>query len=423
MTNPVPPITADDPIDLLASDACALAPEYFDRIRELDPVVWSSRHKSWIITGHRELDEAFRDRRLSTDRMGAFRERLPEERAKALSAAIDLLDGWMLFHEPPTHTRLRSPLNRSFTPKAVGGLGERVQQLVDDQLDVAEADAANDGGVTDIVETFAHPLPAAVIAELFGVPADERDWLPGWSEKFGLVVFGAVGRKDYQDAARQAGEELGERLGDLIERYRTEPEDNLLSLLLQREDEHDGLTTAEILGACSLLLFAGHDTTSSMTGTAIISLLDHPDEAARLRTGDVAVEPAVEELLRMNAPAKAMMRTVAETHERGGHELRQGESVFMGIIGANRDPDVFDEPESLRLDRSPNPHLTFGYGHHFCLGAALARLEIRVAIPTILRRFPDMAIAGEPTWKASISDRSASSLPVRLGQSRTTESD
>ena len=414
MTNPIPPLAADDPIDLLTPEACSLAPQYFDRIRELDPVAWSERHKSWIVTGHHELDEAFRDRRLSTERMGAFRSRLPERRAAALSAAIDLLEGWMLFHEPPTHTRLRAPLKRSFTPKAVGSMTELVAKLVDDQLDVMAAATAENGGITDAVESFAHPLPAAVIAELFGVPVDERGWLPGWSDKFGLVVFGAVGRDDYEEAAREAGEELGSAIGDLMDRYRSEPEDNLLSLLLQREDQADGLTTAEILGACSLLLFAGHDTTSSLTGSAILSLLAHPEQAELLRDGGVAVEPAVEELLRMDAPAKAMIRTVAETHERGGHELVEGDSVFMGIIGANRDPEVFDDPAVLQLDRSPNPHLTFGYGHHFCLGAALARLEIRSAIPAMLRRFPDMEVVGETTWKASISDRSAASLPLRI---------
>lgn len=409
------PLTADDPIDLLTPEAVVHAPQYFDRIREFDPVAWSSRHRAWIITGHRELDEAFRDRRLSTERMDAFRARLTDRRAEALAAAIDLLDGWMLFHEPPTHTRLRSPLNRSFTPRAVGGLGERVGDLVDRHLDAMAVDAAQNGGVTDVVETFAHPLPAAVIAELFGVPENQRDWLPGWSEKFGVVVFGAVGRPDYEQVAREAGEELGRELGDLIDRYRAEPEDNLLSLLLEREGRDDGLTTTEILGACSILLFAGHDTTSSFTGSALLTLLANPDQADRLRDGTADLDLAIEELLRLDAPAKAMMRTVAESHERGGHELKEGEAVFMGIIGANRDPAVFDDATRLKLDRSPNPHLTFGYGHHFCLGAALARLEVRTALPAMLRRFPDMQLVDEPVWKSSISDRSASSIRVRLG--------
>jgi cytochrome P450 len=359
--------------------------------------------------GHAELNAAFHDRRLSTERMSGFRERLSGRRAEALAKAIDLLEGWMLFHEPPEHTRLRSPLARSFTPRAVGRLGARVAELVDGLLDEMAGD--HEG---DLVERFAHPLPAAVIAELFGVPVDQRDWLAGWSAKFGVVVFGAVNRPDYEQLAREAGDELEGRLHPLFERYRAEPEDNLLSLLLAREGEHDGLTTTEILGACSLLLFAGHDTTASLLGSGVVALCRDPDARAGFAEldGD-PLDTAVEELLRFEAPAKAMMRTVAETHERQGKRFEQGQAVFMTILAANRDPRVFAEPDRLVLERDPNPHLTFGHGHHFCLGAALARLEIRAAIPALLRRFPHLELAGRPTWKPNISDRSAAAIPAR----------
>lgn len=404
----------DDPIDLLSPAAVGDAPGFLNEVRERDPIAWSSRHRAWIITGHPELDAAFRDRRLSTERMDAFRSRLSERRAAALAAAIDLLDGWMLFHEPPTHTRLRSPLNRSFTPKAMASMTTRVDQLVATHLD-SMVDAAESDGMVDFASVFSHPLPASVIAELFGVPDAERAWLQGWSDKFGAVVFGATTRDDYEQVAKEAGEELGRELGDLIDRYRREPGDNLLSLLLECEDRDDGLTTTEILGACSLLLFAGHDTTSSFLGSTLISLLSHPDATRQLREGTADLDLAVEELLRLDAPAKAMMRTVAEEHDRGGHVLREGDAVFFAIIGANRDPRVFDEPDAIRLDRSPNPHLTFGYGHHFCLGAALARLEVRLAIPAVLQRFPELELAGPVEWKASISDRSARRIPVKVG--------
>ena len=162
--------------------------------------------------GHPELNAAFHDRRLSTERMSGFRERQSGRRAEALAKAIDLLDGWMLFHEPPEHTRLRTPLARSFTPRAVSGLGERVGALVDDLL--AEM-ASRDGG--DLVEGFTHPLPAAVIAELFGVPVEDRDWLADWSEKFGVVVFGAVNHPDYEDLARESGAALEDRLSPLFD--------------------------------------------------------------------------------------------------------------------------------------------------------------------------------------------------------------
>lgn len=401
--------TPTDAIDLLAPAAVDDPHAFLGPLRDDDPIQWSARHRAWIVMGHPELNEAFRDRRLSTERMQGFRDRLSGRRAEALAKAVDLLDGWMLFHEPPEHTRLRSPLARSFTPRAVGGLEERVAHLVDGLLDAMAHDR---GG--DLVERFAHPLPAAVIAELFGVPVDQRDWLAGWSEKFGVVVFGAVNRPDYEDLARDAGDELEGRLRPLFDRYRRDPEDNLLSLLLSREDQDDGLTTAEILGACSILLFAGHDTTASLLGSGTVALCRDPDARRRLveLDGD-ALDTAVEELLRFEPPAKAMMRTVAEPHERHGKQFEAGQAVFMGILAANRDPRVFADADRLVLDRDPNPHLGFGHGHHFCLGAALARLEIRLAIPALLRRFPDLELDGTPTWKPTISDRSAASIPAR----------
>lgn len=398
-------------IDILEPGAVADPHSFFAPLRDADPIQWSDRHQAWVIMGHPELDEAFRDRRLSTERMDAFRSRLSGRRAEALAKAIDLLDGWMLFHEPPEHTRLRSPLARSFTPRAVGRLGDRIGALVDQLLD--EMATVESG---DLVERFTHPLPAAVIAELFGVPAEERDWLAGWSEQFGVVVFGAVNRPDYEDLARAAGEEFEDRLRPLIDRYRAEPEDNLLSLLLSREDGEDGLTATEILGACSLLLFAGHDTTASALGAGTVALCRDPATRERFvvaQHGGDALDVAVEELLRFEPPAKVMMRTVAEPHERHGKAFATGQAVFMGILAANRDPRVFDDADHLVLDRSPNPHLTFGFGHHFCLGAALARLEIRLALPALLRRFPDFRLDGEPTWRSTISDRSAAHVPAR----------
>jgi cytochrome P450 len=401
------PVGAGPNPNLLDPVAVERPHDYFRPIREHDPICWSDRHRAWIITGHPELGEAFRDLRLSTERMAAFRARLSGSRAHALEAAVELLDGWMLFHEPPTHSRLRHPLARSFTPRAVGRLQERVQDIADRLFD----DLVTQGS-TDLVTSFSHPLPAAVIAELFGVPPELGNWLAAWSANFGVVVFGATERPDYEDVARASGEEFTEIIGGLMDRYRAEPDDNLLSLLLSSEGQREGLTTTEIIGACSLLLFAGHDTTTSLLGSATVALLEHPDEAERLRCGDVDLDLAVEELLRFEPPAKAMMRTVAEPHDRHGHPFELGQAVFFTILAANRDPRVFDQPDRLDLGRQPNPHLSFGFGHHFCLGAALARLEARVALPTLFRRVPDLRITGDVIWKPTISDRSPASIPV-----------
>lgn len=405
------PLDPDDPIDFLSEEAVADPHTFFHRVRARGPLVWSPRHRAWVITGHRELEAAFRDPRLTTERMPGFRARQTGSRAEALERAIALLEGWMLFHEPPTHTRMRSPLARQFSPRAVQGLEGDISALTHGLLD-----DLSKTGRGDLVESFAHPLPAAVIGRLFGVPDERQDWLAQWSARFGVVVFGAIDRDDYEEQARAAGADFHEHIGDLMERYRVEPADNLLSLLLATEGRDDGLSTIEILGACSLLLFAGHDTTASLLGSGTLALLADPAAAARFRALDSDAEAvvAIEELLRLEAPAKSMMRDVAETHVRCGHQLEAGDTVFMTILAANHDPRVFDDPDRLHLDRQPNPHLTFGDGHHICLGAHLARLEARIALRALFRRFPDLRLDGEVSWNPTIGDRSARRIPIAV---------
>jgi cytochrome P450 len=391
-------------LDLQAPEAIEHPHRYLARVRDQTPVAWSTRHRAWMVLGHPELDAAFRTPTLSTERMGAFRDRLSPTRAAALADAIELLDGWMLFHDPPEHTRLRAPLARRFTPRAVAPLEQAVTEACDALLDQME----QRDGVIDLVEAFTHPLPAAVIARLFGVPDSLRGWLTEWSARFGVVVFGATRRPDYEAVARAAGAEFHEHLGALLAERRADPRDDLVSVLATSADLDDH----EVLGACSLLLFAGHDTTASLLSTAVLGLFDHPDQRERLVSEPALVDTAVEEFLRYDGSAKAMMRVVAEPTELGGCTMLPGEAVFLTILAANRDPRVFAEADRLVLDRTPNPHLSFGHGVHFCLGASLARLEARIALPRLMARFPGLRPAGPPTWKPTISDRSAAHLPV-----------
>ncbi len=278
-------------------------------------------------------------------------------------------------------------------PRATAGLAPRITAITDQLLD-----ELHEAGGGDFVEMFSHRLPAQVSAELFGVPAEMVDWLAGWSQDFGVVVFGATGRADYLELGHAAGESFSAQMGDVIDRCRIEPQNNILSLLLANEGTDDGLSSVEILAACSLLLFAGHETTSSLLGSGLLALLDHRRELDRLSEGLVRPERAVEELLRFDPPAKAVVRTVVVDHDRDGCRFASGDQVFMTMIAANRDPRVFVEPDELRPDRGPNPHVSFGFGHHFCLGAALARLEARIAFPALVRRFPQLALDSEVTW-------------------------
>lgn len=405
-------------IDLLSPEALRDPHAYLRAFRDHDPVQWSARHHAWIVTGHPELLDAFRDPVLSSERMPAFRARLSGSRLEALQLAIDLLDDWMLFHDPPVHTRLRAPFTRVFTPKTVRALEDDVRRITAELLDAMEA-----AGEVDLVDAFTHPLPAAVIARLFGVPDELRDWLKEWSGRIGAVVFGATRIPDYEERARAAGAEFHEIMGALLEQRRREPRDDLLSALVALEGLEDGLDWAEILGAVSIVLFAGHDTTSSLLGAGTLALLDDPASAEQLRAvddeargpdGRTGAERAVEELLRFEPPPKAMMRVAREDHAFAGKALGKGDAVFLAILAGNRDPRVFPEPDRLDLGRNPNPHVTFGHGHHFCVGAPLARLEARIAMPALLRRFPDLRVAGDVGWKPNISDRSPAIVPVRV---------
>ena len=385
----------DTGVDFLCDDAIERPHDYFGSLRDEHPVVWSERHKAWVFTGHPETLAAFTSPAMSTDRMDAFTARQTGERTEALAKAIELLRGWMLFHDPPEHTRLRAPFSRRFTPKAVSVLHDDIATECDELLDAMAAGPRR----VDVVETFAHALPAGVIARLFGVPDELRVWLGEWSERFGVVVFGATRRPDYLEVARAAGEEFHEHLGDLLATKRAEPSDDLVSVLATSDE----LTDLEVLGACSLLLFAGHDTTAAQLGNGTLTLLDHPETAELLATtDDDSVRNAiVEELLRYDGGATAMMRIVAEHVDLGGESLQRGDAVFLNLLAANRDPRVFDRPDELDITRRPNPHLAFGQGPHFCLGAALARLELRIALPRLLRRFPNLALDGPSNGSAT----------------------
>ena len=335
-------------IDLISPEAINDPHAYFRRLRADGPVQWSERHRAWIVLGHPELEEAFHDPNLTTERMESFSARLSDSRRDALARAIELLDGWMLFHEPPTHTRLRAPFGRAFTPRTVKALEADVVAITEQLLDEIPTNAS-----FDLVSSFAHKLPAAVIAKLFGVPDELGDWLREWSARFGVVVFGATRRPDYEDVARAAGTEFQENMRAILDDRRDNPRNDLASILVAMENEPDGLTTMEIIGACSLLLFAGHDTTSSFIGSATLALLNDPAAAEAMRADDCPIDPAIEELLRFETSAKAMMRQVKVDHDFGGQAVKAGEAVFLTIMAANRDPPGVRTARSTRAGPQP----------------------------------------------------------------------
>jgi cytochrome P450 len=389
----------------------------FAALRAVGPLVWLPEHHAWLTTTYDETAAAFRDPRLSSDRLTPLERSLDPARAALLGPTFELLRGWMVFHDPPDHERLRGPLRRAFTPRTVEGLRPRVGALVDELLD-----GVQHRPTWDLVRELAFPLPAIVIAELLGVPPADRERFKTWSNQLGAVVFGASNRPDQAEQAAAGSAQFADYFGWLVAKYTAEPADNLVSALIAvtRDDAASGgsgLTPAELVGTCTLLLFGGHETTTNLIGNAALALLRAPDQRAWLRDHPSAMGGAVDELLRFDGPTKLMVRTVHETHERGGHELVEGQLVFLGVAAGNRDPAAFAEPDELRLDRADAVrHLGFGYGIHYCLGAPLARLEAATALAGLMRRCPDLRLADDqPGYGATILGRGLTSLVVASG--------
>jgi cytochrome P450 len=382
--------------------------------RSAAPVVWSEPHSAWVALSHAAVSDGFRDPRLSSDRLPAF-ERLAEARPAAFRVVVDLLSGWMVFRDPPVHTRLREPVRAAFTPRRIAHLESAIETIADDLLDVLA-----DGGGGDVRSIIGQPLPAIVIAELLGVPAVDREAFQRWSNELSGIVFAASSRDVADDATSPiaGATSFASYFGDLVEHHRREPGDDLISSLVAASDRAEvGLTPAELVGAGAMLLFAGHSTTTAFLSNALWSLFEHPGALATWRAADDARldAVAVDELMRFEGPASVMVRKAVADLAFHGADVRTGDTVYLSIAAANRDPAVFQDPDRLDLTRDPNPHLGFGWGLHHCLGAPLARLETRIVIRRLLDRFPDLAPVGDAAWGDNVIGHGSGPLVVRLG--------
>jgi cytochrome P450 len=386
-------------VDLLEPALVADPHPHLRALREHDPVHWSDAHRAWLVLRHDDVIAGFRDPAFSSE---GVVELPPGTGVRGLSS-------WMAFRDPPQHTRLRKLAQKAFTPRVAEKLRPRVQEIVDELLD----DLASEGG-GDFVQSFASPLPAIVIAEMLGVPPDDRDKFAAWSHDIKGVVFGMAGAARGARAWR-GFEALEEYFEALLERFRRTPEDNLLSAIATAEDRGDLLSADEIVGTCVLLLFGGHETTTNLLSSGLLALLRHPEERHRLDENPGLWRSAVEELLRFEGPMKLVVRRPREARSLRGHAIQPGERVFLVQAAANRDPNVFPDPDRLDVGRDPNPHVAFGHGLHFCMGAPLARMEAEVALATLLARYPDVQVTTDvPEYEPAILSRSLARLPIKL---------
>lgn len=403
-------------VDLLSPEAVADPYPLLAELREHDPVHWSERYHSWFVTRYADVDAALRDPRFSSDRIAPYRRARLEgsDTDPTVRAAFGVLEDWMVFKDPPDHTRLRKLLSRAFTPRAVARMRPRITEITDELLD----DLARAGtGPVDLISEYAYPLTASVVAEMLGVPREDRSRFKDWSDRITGLVFGGMGDPDRHSDGAGGMAELTAYLGDLVDRHGARPSgppdepagDDLLSALIRARDEGDALTHDEVVATGVLLLFAGHETTTNLIGNGILALLRHPTQAPD-------APGTVDELLRWDGPAKTIARLMATDVELGGRTLRTGDRVFLCPAAANRDPAVFPDPDRLDVARNPGRQLGFGIGLHYCLGAPLARLEAGIAIPAAMRRFPAMRLADRPlTWHPVLLSRGLHHLPVVTG--------
>jgi cytochrome P450 len=383
----------------------------WERLREEDPVHWSESLGGWVLTRYADVRAALADVRLSADRITPFLSRRGPTATEAVEALLRRLGLWVVFTDPPIHTRLRGVLGRAFTGRAIELRRSRVEGIVGWLLDRAAA-----AGEFDVIRDFAYPLPVAVIGDLLGIPPEDHERLKAWSDELAIFVGSALTTPDKDERAARGVAELHEYFEHVVARRRAVPADDLVTALLAAEQRDDGLSQAELVASCVLLLFAGHETTTNLIGNSVLALLRNSAAARTWREDPALTASAVEELLRFDGPTAAMVRVAREDLPIDGRVVHRGDRLFLMINAANRDPRQFHEPDRLDLRRADNRHLAFGHGIHFCLGAPLARLEGQVALPALLARFSGLSPRGEgPEWLDSLVFRGMRSLPVALG--------
>ncbi len=396
-----------DPLDRVARrDPYPL----YARLRELAPVFWSDTLGMWVATRYADCNQVLSSAAWSSDQRNARTraERLASRGIPGGGLSAGLAQT-MMFMDPPDHTRVRAVVGRAFTPKRVAALRPAVDDMVDDLL----APAVADGGF-DVVSQFGTPLPIAVIGRLLGVPASDNALLTTWTLSIASMLDWIIP----EDRFRAAGEALLEFCNyclDLVAVRRKEPGDDLLSIMVHAQEDGGQLSPGELLMTCVLLLTAGNLTTMNLLGTGTLTLLRHPETLARLRDDPDVADPLVDELLRYESPAQMIPRTALEDTEVGGRAIAKGDQLVAIAGAANRDPQEFVAADRFDVDRTDGKHLAFGHGIHFCVGAALARLELRVGLGELARRFPNLALVDDdPEWQPTATARGLVSLPVTV---------
>ena len=380
------------------------------RMRDEDPCHWSPRLRSWVLTRYSDIKAMCLDKDgVSSDRLRPFFASLPSAEASRIAEITRYLSLWMVFKDPPEHTRLRRLTGKVFSTRAMQAMRPKVEQIAERLLDdIGERDQF------DLLADYASPLPCLVIMAMLGVPAEDMAEVKRLSDEIALFIGSSRTSAEKYDTAEAATREMALFFQGLIADRRRTPRNDALSELALLRDGDDAFTEDELVATCILMLFAGHETTTNHIANGMLALMRFPDQMQRLRADAGLASAAVEELLRYDGPSGAQVRIIKHAQQLHGKTLEPGQRVFMMLNAANRDPLAYADPDRLDLGRDGVPHLAFGFGGHICLGFPLARTEGAVAMPALLGRYSQLEPMAEPEWINSLVFRGMKALPVAV---------
>jgi len=359
----------------------------YHRLRSEQPIAYNAEQDDWLLTRWADCIAVLRDPRWSSNPETRGEKRFTGPQVQEFD---DVGLRTMLFLDPPDHTRLRRLVSKAFTPRRIERLRDHVREIADELLSDVEP-----GQPFDVMATLAYPLPVIVICELMGVPVEDRHLFEGGSSDATRLLDGDIDEETFQRGVLAAMYFIN-YFNTLFEARRAEPQDDLVSGLIAVEESGDVLTEEELRSIVLLLFVAGHETTMNLIGNGLFALMQHREQWDRLVADRSLAPSAVEELLRFDGPVHVTGRIASEELEIGGQVFPRGSQVTTLLAAANRDPDRFPDPDRLDIGRADNQHLTFSHGIHYCLGAALARLEGQVVFDTLASRYPSLQLAVDP---------------------------
>ena len=384
----------------------------YGALQSESPVHWNSSLKGWVVTKYSDIRDVLSSEKFSVGKLQPFLDQASGPDKDKIATLVQIMRHWAPFLDPPEHGRIRMALQRGFMPRRIAELDSMIRSTVDGLLD-----AVIDNEEMEFISEFAFPLPTLVLAQMFGVPDKDIHRVKTWSGDIGQFVLGDTANGDkYRDAC-QSMVDMHEYFTFLVEHHIDKPQINLTSSLIESMSDPDGLTKEEIVSSLVLIMFAGHETTTKALGNCLLNFVRNEEQFRLLKENPELIPKSVEEFLRFDGSVPIMVRTVKESVQIRDELLKAGDRVFLVLSAGNRDPDHFDQPDKLDVTRERVPHIEFGYGIHTCLGAALARLEMKIALERILDRFTsfELIVPEENLeWHTEIMSHGVKSLNVRF---------